>query len=245
MATPADQARETPRGVRRLLMLAVPSPVAYVQQHLTAPEKLILATSPYQNTSALFADCLVAVVDDVLHRVKPDGQLYTKKEFLTVRDRVSGAVMDQMFQTVSLVARTLTAARDADKAMKAATNMSLLTALTDMRQQRDRLVYPGFVSATGLQQLQRVPVYLVGITRRTAKLLEAPSRDRAWLIEVQQATERYEAAGGAFPPAEGAPPALVRARWMLEEFRISLFAQDLRPSESVSLQRIAKVLASA
>jgi len=150
-----------------------------------------------------------------------------------------------MFQTVSLVARTLTAARDADKAMKAATNMSLLTALTDMRQQRDRLVYPGFVSATGLQQLQRVPVYLVGITRRTAKLLEAPSRDRAWLTEVQQATERYEAAGGAFPPAEGAPPPLVRARWMLEEFRISLFAQDLRPSESVSLQRIVKVLASA
>jgi len=244
MATPADQARETPRGVRRLLMLAVPSPVAYVQQHLTAPEKLILATSPYQNTAALFADCLVAVVDDVLRRVKPDGQLYTKKEFLTVRDRVSAAVMDSMFQTVSLVARTLTAARDADKAMRSATSMALLTALTDMRQQRDRLVYPGFVSATGLQQLQRVPVYLVGITRRTAKLLEAPSRDRAWLTEVQQATERYEEAGGTFPPTDAAPPALVRARWLLEEFRLSLFAQDLRPSESVSLQRIAKVLAS-
>ncbi|KQR43963.1 ATP-dependent RNA helicase HrpA [Frigoribacterium sp. Leaf164] len=245
MATPADQALETPRGVRRLLMLAVPSPVAYVQQHLTAPEKLILATSPYQNTAALFADCLVAVVDDVLHRVKPDGQLYTKKEFLTVRDRVSAAVMDSMFQTVSLVARTLTAARDADKAMKAATNMSLLAALTDMRQQRERLIYPGFVSATGLQQLQRVPVYLVGVTRRTAKLLEAPARDRAWLTEVQQATERYETAGGTFPPAATAPPALVRARWLLEEFRVSLFAQDLRPSESVSLQRIVKVLASA
>jgi len=245
MATPADQALETPRGVRRLLMLAVPSPVAYVQQHLTAPEKLILATSPYQNTAALFADCLVAVVDDVLHRVKPDGQLYTKKEFLTVRDRVSAAVMDSMFQTVSLVARTLTAARDADKAMKGATSMTLLAALTDMRQQRERLIYPGFVSATGLQQLQRVPVYLVGITRRSVKLLEAPGRDRAWLTEVQQATERYEAAGGTFPPAATAAPPLVRARWLLEEFRISLFAQDLRPSESVSLQRIVKVLASA
>ncbi|WP_423922885.1 ATP-dependent RNA helicase HrpA [Frigoribacterium sp. 2-23] len=243
MATPADQARETPRGVRRLLTLAVPSPIAYVQQHLTAPEKLILATSPYQNTAALFQDCLTAVVDDVLWRVKPDGQLYTKKEFETVRDRVSGAVMDQMFQTVALVARTLTAARDADKALKGATNMSLLSALTDMRQQRDRLVYPGFVSATGLQQLQRVPVYLVGITRRTAKLLENPGRDRVWLTEVQQAIERYEAAGGTFPPAVDASAPIVRARWMLEEFRISLFAQDLRPSESVSLQRIVKVLA--
>ncbi|MGY3261837.1 ATP-dependent RNA helicase HrpA [Frigoribacterium sp. 2355] len=245
MATPADQALATPKGVRRLLMLATPSPVAYVQQHLTSAEKLILATSPYQNTSALFADCLVAVVDDVLFRVKPDGMVMTKKEFLSTRDRVSGAVMDQMFQTVSLVARTLTAARDADKALKGATSMTLLAALTDMRQQRDRLIRPGFVSQTGLQQLQRVPVYLVGITKRTAKLLENPGRDRVWLSEVQQATERYEAAGGTFPPADTAPPALVRARWMIEEFRLSLFAQDLRPSESVSLQRIVKVLASA
>lgn len=245
MATPEDQAREMPRGVRRLLMLAVPSPVAYVQQHLTAPEKLILATSPYQNTAALFADCLVAVVDDVLQRVVPGGLVFTEKEFATVRDRVSGAVMDQMFQTVSLVARTLTAARDADKAMKGATSMALLGALTDLRQQRDRLVRPGFVSQTGLQQLQRVPVYLVGVQRRVAKLQEAPARDRAWLTEVQAAEQRYEAAGGTFPPAVDAPPALVRARWMLEEFRLSLFAQDLRPSESVSLQRITKVLAQA
>ncbi|GAA4671838.1 ATP-dependent RNA helicase HrpA [Frondihabitans cladoniiphilus] len=245
MATAADQALATPRGVRRLLMLAVPSPIAYVQQHLTAPEKLILATSPYQNTAALFADCLTAVVDDVLFRVKPQGLVFTKKEFETVRDRVSAAVMDSMFQTVSLVARTLTATRDADKALKQATNISLLPALTDAREQRDRLVFPGFVSATGLAQLQRVPVYLVGIQRRITKLLENPARDRAWMVEVQQATTRYVDAGGTFPPRPEHPTPLVRARWMLEEFRLSLFAQDLRPAESVSLQRIVKVLASA
>jgi ATP-dependent helicase HrpA len=245
MATPDDQRLATPRGIRRLLMLGTPSPIAYVQQHLTAPEKLILATSPYQNTAALFADCLTAVVDDVLFRVKPDGVILTRKEFETVRDRVSGAVMDSMFQTVSLVARTLTAARDADKAVKAATNLALLPALTDAQEQRDRLVYPGFVARTGLAQLQRVPVYLVGIQRRVAKLVENPARDRAWMVEVQQATARYTDASGEFPPAVSAPAPLVRARWMLEEFRLSLFAQDLRPAESVSLQRIQKVLAQA
>lgn len=245
MATPYDQGLATPQGIRRLLMLQTPSPIAYVQQHLTSQEKLILATSPYQNTAALFADCLTAVVDDVLFRVKPDGLLFTKKEFETVRDRVSAAVMDSMFQTVSLVARTLTAARDADKAVKQATNLALLPALTDAREQRERLLFPGFVSAIGLAQLQRVPVYLVGIQRRVTKLLENPSRDRAWMVEVQQATARYVDAGGTFPPAVGAPAPLVRARWMLEEFRLSLFAQDLRPAESVSLQRIQKVLATA
>ena len=245
MATAADQALATPRGIRRLLMLQTPSPIAYVQQHLTSQEKLILATSPYQNTAALFADCLTAVVDDVLFRVKPDGLLFTKKEFETVRDRVSAAVMDSMFQTVSLVARTLTAARDSDRALKQATNLSLLPALTDAREQRDRLLFPGFVSATGLAQLQRVPVYLVGIQRRITKLLENPARDRAWMVEVQQATARYVDASGTFPPTAGAAPSLTRARWMLEEFRLSLFAQDLRPAESVSLQRIQKVLATA
>ncbi|GAA4267633.1 ATP-dependent RNA helicase HrpA [Frondihabitans peucedani] len=244
MATAADQALQTPRGVRRLLMLQTPSPIAYVQQHLTSAEKLILATSPYQNTAALFADCLTAVVDDVLFRVKPDGMVFTDKEFGTVRDRVSAAVMDSMFQTVSLVARTLTAARDVDRALKQATNMALLPALTDAREQRDRLLQPGFVSATGLARLQRVPVYLVGIQRRITKLLENPARDRAWMVEVQQATRLYADAGGTFPPAPGADPALVRARWLLEEFRLSLFAQDLRPSESVSVQRIQKVLAA-
>ncbi len=101
------------------------------------------------------------------------------------------------------------------------------------------------MARTGLAQLQRVPVYLVGIQRRVAKLVENPARDRAWMVEVQQATARYTDAGGEFPPAVSAPAPLVRARWMLEEFRLSLFAQDLRPAESVSLQRIQKVLAQA
>ena len=56
----------------------------YVEQHLTGNEKLVLATSPYPNTAALFADCLVACIDDVLYRVKRDGMLFTKLEFDTV-----------------------------------------------------------------------------------------------------------------------------------------------------------------
>ncbi|HYI34744.1 MAG TPA: ATP-dependent RNA helicase HrpA, partial [Glaciibacter sp.] len=146
MSTEAEQARTLPGGVRRLLLLATPSPVAYVQQHLTGAEKLSLATSPYRSTQALFDDCLTACVDDVLQRVKPGGQVFMRAEFTTIRDRLSGVVMDSMFQTVGLVARILTAYREADKALKASTSMALLPALSDARQQLDGLVYPGFVS---------------------------------------------------------------------------------------------------
>ena len=61
--------------------------------------------------------------------------------------------------------------------------------------------------------------------------------------EVQQATERYVSAGGSLPLEDGAPQHLARARWLLEELRLSLFAQQLGAAEAVSLQRITKVLA--
>ncbi|MFD3449078.1 ATP-dependent RNA helicase HrpA [Microbacteriaceae bacterium 4G12] len=243
MSTPADQARELPGGVRRLLLLAVPSPVAYVQQHLTSAEKLTLTQSPYQNTQALFEDCLVAVVDSVLERVQPDGQIFQRVQFETARDRVSGVVMDSMFETVATVTRILAAARTAEKAVKAATNMSLLPALTDAREQIAGLVHPGFVSRAGLAHLRDLPRYLAGVTARMQKLADNPARDRAWLTEVQTATARYTDAGGTIPLAAHAPPHIVQARWMLEELRISLFAQQLGTSVPVSLQRIQKVLA--
>ncbi|TFD82563.1 ATP-dependent RNA helicase HrpA [Cryobacterium fucosi] len=244
MSTEAEQARTLPGGVRRLLLLATPSPVAYVQQHLTGAEKLSLATSPYRSTQALFDDCLAASVDDVLFRVKPGGQVFMKAEFDTIRDRVSGVVMDSMFEAVGLLARILTASRAADKALKASTSMALLPALTDARAQLAGLVYPGFVSATGLAQLRHLPRYLGGISSRIVKLGDNPSRDRVWMNESQAATTRYTDAGGRIPLAPDSPANLVRARWMIEELRISLFAQELKAAESVSLQRIHKVLTS-
>ncbi|WP_022883152.1 ATP-dependent RNA helicase HrpA [Gryllotalpicola ginsengisoli] len=244
LATPAEQARQHPRGVRRMLLNEIPSPASYVQEHLTAPEKLALAVAPYASTPALFADCLAAVVDEVLAADATHGLVFTKADYERVRDRVSAVVVDAMFDTVKHVARTLTAARKAEKAVAAATSMALLAALTDMKQQLANLVYPGFVSATGRAQLKHLPRYLEGIAYRAEKLPDNPGRDRAWMTEVQTATARYAEAGGTLPLDPHAPEKLRHTRWMLEELRISLFAQPLGTAESVSLQRIAKVLAA-
>ena len=77
---------------------------------------------------------------------------------------------------------------------------------------------------------------------RVAKLQENPGRDRAWLSEVEHATQLYVSAGGDIPVPPNAPAHLERARWMLEELRLSLFAQHLPTSAPVSVQRITKVL---
>ncbi|NUU07734.1 ATP-dependent RNA helicase HrpA [Leifsonia sp. C5G2] len=242
VGTPAEQARAMPGGVRRLLLASVPSPVAYVQQHLTSNEKLTLAASPYPNTKALFDDCLLAVVDSVLYRMKPDGQVFMRAEFEAVRDRVSGIVMDSMFETVALVTRILTAARAAEKAISGVTALTYLPALNDAKGQLAGLVYPGFVSATGLDQLRHLPRYLAGISQRMQALPTNPGRDRAWQTQVETAVALYTDAGGRIPLAPGSSPALVHARWMLEEFRVSLFAQSLGTAESVSLPRLRKLL---
>jgi len=245
LATPSDRAVRMPAGVRRLVMHAVPSPVSYIQSHLTAQEKLALAASPYPSTAALFDDVLAAVVDAGIRRAHPDGLVFTKTDFESVRDTVSATVVDTMFTAVSEVAAVLAAHRAAERSLKQANSMSLLPALTDMRQQMERLVFPGFVSVAGLDRLRRIRVYLQGVDARVQKLLQNPGRDATWMREVTVATDRYVDAGGTFPPAVGAHPELVHARWMLEEFRLSLFAQELGTAETVSLQRITKALAAA
>ena len=85
-------------------------------------------------------------------------------------------------------------------------------------------------------------MYLAGIVHRVGKLADNVGRDRVWMTEVQQATEHYLAAGGSLPFTLGADPRLTHPRWLLEELRLSLFAQHLGTSEPVSLQRITKAL---
>ena len=243
MSTQEDQARATPDGVRRLLLLGIPSPLSYVREHLTQSEKLLLATSPYQNVNALFDDCVVAAVDAGVRARRPDGILWTRAEFEATRLEVSAGLVEALISTVATVSTVLGAARDADRALRGATSMALVASLADAREQLAGLVFPGFISSTGTTQLRHVPRYLRGITSRIEKLPTELARDRAWQTQVQDATSRYVAAGGRIPLSPHAPEKLVRVRWMLEELRVSLFAQQLGTAETISPQRIAKALA--
>jgi ATP-dependent helicase HrpA len=238
MSTADDQRRAMRGGVRRMLQLAIPSPVSYVQEHLTTAEKLSLAQSPYRTTPELFSDCMAACIDDVIGA----REIWTRADFESARDEVSATILNAMFRTVSLVSSIVLAGRAVEKAISGASSFALLSPLADAREQLSYLVYPGFVAGTGLAQLRRVPVYLAGISHRLSKLAENVGRDRVWMTEVQSATERYRSAGGTLPLAADSPARIAQARWMLEELRLSLFAQHLGTTGPVSLQRITKHL---
>jgi ATP-dependent helicase HrpA len=179
----------------------------------------------------------------VLDESAEGGVVWTRAEFERVRTVLAGRVVDDLFQVVGRAAAALAAAREADRAIRAATTLALVPALTDARAQLDALVHPGFVRIDGANRLPRLAVYGTGVVRRVERLAEQVHRDRVWMTEVQTATQLYAAAGGTLPLTPGLPPKLVHARWLLEEFRLSLFAQSLGTAEPVSLQRIRRALA--
>jgi len=194
--------------------------VKYVAEHLSRQEQLALAVSPYPGARA--------VIEDTARALLATG---------------GEATPDALFPRVELVARILGKAREAERAIRSATTLSLVGPLGDAKGQLGALLHPGFIATTGLAQLPRFPAYLDGILLRVQKLPENPGRDRVWQSELERATALYRGAGGPLPLEPATPPALARVRWLLEELRLSLFAQGIPTSEPVSLQRIDRVLA--
>ncbi|MDH5134817.1 MULTISPECIES: ATP-dependent RNA helicase HrpA [unclassified Microbacterium] len=247
-ATPDAAAAATRDGVLRLVLLAVPSPSSYVQQHLTSQEKLALAASPYPSAAALIEDCRAAVARRVIDAsTGADGQdrgvVRTEAEFARVRDAVSAVLVDELFACVSLVARILTKAREVERGIKSQNSLALLGPLNDIRTQLSGLLHPGFVAAAGVDRLAHFPRYLDGMIDRLKTLANEPGKDRARMTEFERMAVLFADAGGTIPLAPDAPPAIVEVRWLLEEYRVSVFAQRLGTAQPVSPQRITKALA--
>ncbi len=115
-------------------------------------------------------------------------------------------------------------------------------AVADMRAQLSGLIYPGFVTATGYRRLPQLTRYLRGIERRLDKLPENPARDAANMAVAQRAEQAYRQAVADLPPARRTDPQVTDVRWMLEELRVSLFAQTLGTLAPVSENRVLAAL---
>ncbi len=127
----------------------------------------------------------------------------------------------------------------------AALPAALIGVATEIRTHADSLVGGDFLARTPLSRLDDLPRYLTADLKRLEKAAQAPSRDAASAFHVKEAedmvrTVREAAAKGR--PDDGALQRLEHARWLLEEFRVSLFAQSLGTSEPVSAKRIRALL---
>ncbi|MAP63365.1 MAG: ATP-dependent RNA helicase HrpA [Microbacterium sp.] len=241
--TSAESAADVTRGgARRLLLRAVASPASYVLEHLTSTEKLALAASPYPSAKALIDDARLAVADRVLGEVAEGRTIRSQAGFEKARDAYAAVVVEDTFRVVSLAAKILVLSREVEKAVKNQNSLTLLGALNDVKTQLSGLVFPGFIARIGTARLAHLPRYLQGARDRVLGIADNPGRDRQRMSEYERSAIAFADAGGTIPLDPRAPEHLVRVRWMLEEYRVSLFAQSLGTAEPVSAPRIAKAL---
>ncbi|MCW2766017.1 MAG: hrpA [Nocardioides sp.] len=238
-------------GVRRLLLLDLErldqrgGPVKAVLDSLTNVEKLALAGSPYASVTELLEDCRAAVVQDVVdaHPAARDRAAYD-----ALRAEVAAGQEAHLRAVVGDVIRVLGAWRAADKALSGRADMTMLPALSDMLAQLARLVHRGFVGEAGPTQLRGYVRYLAALAQRRERLGAggaAVQRDRQLMDQISDLQEAYLHQLDALPA--GRPPGahLRQVRWMLEEYRVSLWAQQLGTPYPVSDQRIRKALGSS
>jgi ATP-dependent helicase HrpA len=227
-------------GTRRLILLGAPSPVKSIADRLSTPAKLALSHNPHGSVAAMFADCVNCAADYLM--AQAGGPARDREGF----ERLSVAVRSGLHEVTADVVTHVESALRLAHAVQARLDDSradaIQPAVADMCAQLSGLIYPGFVTATGYRRLPQLTRYLRGIEWRLDKLPENPARDAANMAVAQRVEQAYRQAVADLPPARRNDPDVTEVRWMLEELRVSLFAQTLGTRGSVSENRILAAL---
>jgi ATP-dependent helicase HrpA len=239
LETPAAQRAAMHAGTRRLLLLTAPSPARFVTGRLSNAAKLALSAAPHGSVAAVLDDAAAAAVDALI--AEAGGPAWDDAAFARLRDHVAGSLAEATARVVDQVVAILGAAREVQALLEPLTAVPLQPARADVAEQLRRLVYPGFVTATGVGRLADVERYLRAAARRLERLPNAPAVDRDRMSAVHELERAYRIRLQTAPRAE----ALREVPWMLEELRVSHFAQALGTRGQVSSKRIRRVLDEA
>ncbi len=241
--TERDQAAAMWAGTRRLLLLTMPSVIDVVQRHLSNQQKMTLMSGPHRNVGELLDDAIAAAVDQLM--AAAGGPAWNLTAFAILRDAVRSDLADTVLTILQQVEQVLAHVRTVDKQISRASSPAMLAALSDVRGQLEGLVHPGFITEAGAKRLPDLVRYLRGMEQRLDKLGANAMRDRSGMAIVHTLTEEYQKRLRAIPTGKHPSPELLEVRWMLEELRISLFAQTIGTPYPVSEKRIRRALADS
>ena len=224
---------------------ALRMPSERISSRWLGTEALMLASAPYPSTKALVEDLQLATVKRLLPNIDtlPDDD--------ALADAVMGVTEvyeDTVYALAHDVIAILRAYANVDKATSGKADLPMLSVLQSVREHIATLVFPGFIGATPPAALPRIPKYLEADLIRLTKAKNDKNRDVRWAWEADEARQLVDKAvqRAKTEPAGPRHEALTKqaddARWMLEEFFVSLWAQELGTAKPVSLQRIKKTL---
>jgi ATP-dependent helicase HrpA len=227
-------------GTRRLILLGAPSPVKSIAGSLSTRAKLALSHNPHGSVAAMFADCVSCAADYLM--AEAGGPAFDREGFERLSASVRSGLREVTADVVTQVESALRLAHGIEARLEEARADAVRPAVADMRAQLSGLIYPGFVTAAGYRRLPQLTRYLRGIERRLDKLPENPARDAASMAIAQRVEQAFRQVVADLPAARRRDPDVTEVRWMLEELRVSLFAQTLGTHAPVSENRILAAL---
>jgi ATP-dependent helicase HrpA len=224
-------------GLRRLLRLAEPAPVKSLEKGLDPRRRLMLSNNPDGSITALLEDCADAAVDILV-----TDSVWTRADFDIARTRVREGLRTTISEIVHRVEKVLIALHDVQLALPGDPPPAQADAVADVRDQLAALAGPGFVAGTGAAHLGDLTRYLTAIARRLERLPHAPAADRERMDRVFEVRAAYDELLQAISPARAAAEDVVDIGRMIQEFRVSLWAQQLGTPRPVSEQRIYRAI---
>jgi len=228
------------QGTRRLLLLNIPSPIKYLHEKLPNKAKLGLYFNPYGKVLDLIDDCISCGIDKLI--AEHGGPVWQEDNFARLQELVRGELNETVVGVARQVEQILTTVFNINKRLKGRVDMSLALALSDIKNQLGGLIYRGFVTNNGWKRLPDTLRYLQAIERRLEKLAIDPHRDRAQMLRVDQVQQAWQQWLNKLPPKRRQDDEVQEVRWMIEELRVSLFAQQLGTPYPISDKRILQTI---
>ncbi|MGW5102627.1 ATP-dependent RNA helicase HrpA [Streptomyces sp. NPDC004100] len=239
--TEEEQAEAMWKGTRRLILRNIPvNPAKFASDKLTNAQKLALSANPHGSVQALFDDCAMAAADKLIADF--GGPVWDEESYRKLYDKVRADIVDTTVRAVGQVQQVLAAWQAAERRLKSVKSPVLLANLTDVRQQLDALVKPGFVTWAGLKRLPDLMRYLVAADRRLQQMPTNVQRDTSRMEKVQEMRDEYAWLLEQLPQGRPVPRQVLDVRWMIEELRVSYFAHALGTAYPVSDKRIVKAI---
>ena len=238
--TEFEQAVAMQQGLRRLLLLNVPSPIKYLHEKLPNKAKLGLYFTPFGRVLDLIDDCIACAVDKLIADF--GGFVWNEEGFNKLRDFVRENVNEVTVDIAQKVEQILTLTHQLNQRLKGKMDFTMAFALSDMKSQISGLIYQGFVQKSGYARLPDLLRYLQAIDKRMDKLAHDVNRDRAAMLRVEQVQQAYQQLLAKLPKSKPISDEVAEIRYMIEELRVSLFAQQLGTKYQVSDKRVLSVI---
>ena len=238
--TEFEQAVAMQQGLRRLLLLNVPSPIKYLHEKLPNKAKLGLYFTPFGRVLDLIDDCIACAVDKLIADF--GGFVWDEASFEKLRDFVRENLNEVTVDIAQKVEQILSLNHALNQRLKGKMDFTMAFALSDIKSQLADLIYQGFVQKSGYYRLPDLLRYLQAIDKRLDKLTQDTNRDRAAMLRVEQVQQAYQQLLAKLPKSKPISDEVAEIRYMIEELRVSLFAQQLGTNYPISDKRIINII---